>query len=121
MYDEPEKVLCDNGTEFNSIPSKELTTPSCHPQGNSVLERFHKELAVMSRVHNTTPDIAVQFLRTQQSKLLFYSALKMNFTEPTICSFRYGGRQCNKDELVWRHVENRSRKKIRFRYFIHSN
>ena len=111
MYDEPEKVLCDNGTEFNSIPSKKLTTPSCHPQGNSVLERFHKELAVMSRVHNTTPDIAVQFLRTQQSKLLFYSALKMNFTEPTICSFQYEGRQFNKDELVWRHVEKRSKKK----------
>ena len=26
MYDEPEIVLCDNGTDFNTIPSKKLTT-----------------------------------------------------------------------------------------------
>ena len=86
-FDEPLYVLCDNGGEFEGIKTEKLTTPSNHPQSNSILERFHKKMAVMCRVHECTPDAAVKFLRTHQSKLTFFSALKTKFSDATACPF----------------------------------
>jgi len=111
IFDEPEHVLCDNGGEFEEIQTDKLTTPSNHPQANSVLERFHKELAVMSRVHNCTPEIAVKYLRSQQSKLVFFSALKIRHSDSTCCPVAANERVFHEHELVWRHVPRRSRKK----------
>lgn len=52
-YGIPEKILSDQGSEFiNSVMNsiyqwlniKKITTAPYHPQGNGVLERFHREL-----------------------------------------------------------------------------
>ena len=111
IFGEPDQILCDNGGEFEGIQTDKLTTPSNHPQANSVLERFHKELAVMCRVHNCTPEFAVQHLRSHQSKLMFFSSIKVKYSEPAICPFTYGVRIFNEYELVWKHVPRRGRKK----------
>ena len=110
-FNKPTHILCDNGGEFEGIQSDKLTTPSNHPQANSILERFHKELAVMCRVHNCTPDVAVKFLRSHQSKLVFFSALKIKFSDSTACPLVHKERVFHGDELVWRHIPRRSRKK----------
>jgi len=113
LFAEPDNIVCDNGGEFGKIPENlKLSTPANHPQANSCLERFHKELAVMCRVHNCSPDEAVKYLRSHQSKLIFFSDFKIKFSEAAICLFDYHhGREFNENELVWRHVPRRKRKK----------
>ena len=97
-FDEPTHILCDNGGEFEDIQTDKVTTPSNHSQANSILERFHKDLTVMCRVHDCTPDVAVQFLRSHQSKLTFFSTLKIKYSEPAICPFTYSGRVFQSDD-----------------------
>mmetsp|Transcript_1800 Transcript_1800/g.2420 ORF Transcript_1800/g.2420 Transcript_1800/m.2420 type:complete len:341 (-) Transcript_1800:7-1029(-) len=112
LFNEPDHIICDNGGEFEKIPDHlKLKTPANHPQANSMLERFHKELAVMWRVHNCTPGKAVKYLISHQSKLIFFSDFKIKFSESTICPFTYHGREFNENELVWRHVLRSKRKK----------
>ena len=65
----------------------------------------------MCRIHNCNPDKAVKYLRSHQSKLIFFSDLKVKFGEAAICSFDFSVRQFNEYELVWRHVPRRARRK----------
>ena len=112
LYLAPHKIVCNNGGKFEKIPEDlKLSAPANHPQANSVLERFHRELGVMCRVHNCNPDEAVKYLRSHQSKLIFFSDIKVKFGEAAICSFDFSVRQFNEYELVWRHVPRRARRK----------
>ena len=65
----------------------------------------------MCTVHHCTPAVAVQFLRTHQSKLIFCSDFKFKVGEADVCPFDVTVRQFNENELVWRHVPRRSRRK----------
>ena len=60
----PDRINCDNETTLTSIPHGKVTpTPVNHPQGNAMVERMHKELGVACRVHETTPEKAVAYLK----------------------------------------------------------
>ena len=65
----------------------------------------------MCRVHHCTPDKAVKHMMSHQSKLIFYSALKIKFSDSTACPFARTERVFQEHELVWRHIPRRARKK----------
>ena len=71
QFGEPEFVLSDRGSEFNFLPDDRLRTSAEHPEGNSKLERFHKELIKISRVHGLPPMHAVRYLQTDEKRSLF--------------------------------------------------
>ena len=71
QFGEPEFVLSDRGSEFNFLPGHRLRTSAEHPEGNSKLERFHKELIKISRVHGLPPMHAVRYLQTDEKRSLF--------------------------------------------------
>ena len=111
VFAEPECLLSDNGPEFNSIETPRHKTAANHPQGNSVLERFHKELGAQSRIHNCSPVEAVQYLRTHQQRLLFYSGLKIKYSDSSLAVFDFQLREFEINDLVWRHIPRRSQSK----------
>ena len=81
--------MCDNGPEFNYIEGDKILSPSDHPQANSILERFHRELAKMCRIHNCSPVQAVKYLRSLQSKVMLFSELKIRFSEQSMSIIDY--------------------------------
>ena len=62
-YLEPESLFSDNGKEFALIKTERNTTPANFPRPNGKIERFHKELGKLIRIHNTTPDNTVNLLQ----------------------------------------------------------
>jgi hypothetical protein len=68
----PKTVLSDRGGEFNNvIDVPHAKTSANHPESDGKLERFHKELANVSRVHGVPPTEAVQHLRTPEMLAMF--------------------------------------------------
>jgi hypothetical protein len=49
----PDLICCDNGPEFNLIPTQKIDNPSFHPQSNGILERLHREVGKLCRIHNS--------------------------------------------------------------------
>ena len=69
----PGRLLMDRGAEFGGISGFEVSrTAAYHPEGNGKLERFHKELANLSRVHKGSPVAAIRHYRTEEQRRLFY-------------------------------------------------
>ena len=66
----------------------------------------------MCRVHNCNPDEAVKYLRSHQSKLIFFSDLKNKVNEGAIFPFDFSVRQFNQNELVWRHAPKTLKRKF---------
>jgi len=112
LLGEPEILLHDGGGEFTLIEAenKEITA-AYHPQQNGILERWHKELGKISRIHQCTPKQAVKYLRTPQQKLLFFSELKLRYLDKTVSVIDYKVRVFKPHDLVWRTVPSRSRAK----------
>ena len=70
-YGEPRLYLSDQGGEFQSVDllAEHVTTASYHPMTNGKIERFHSTLAEQCRIHETTPEIAVKYLRNEQKRI----------------------------------------------------
>jgi hypothetical protein len=110
-FQEPIYVSCDNGPEFNLIPTQKVSNPSYHPQANSIVERFHLELGKQSRIHNITPDKAVHVLNSSDSKLQMSVYLNNEFHHVNMCIMEYTTRVFRYNDLVWRRVNRRARGK----------
>ena len=57
-YATPESLFSDNGKEFALMKTERNTTPANFPRPNGKIERFHRELGKLSRIHDTIPDNA---------------------------------------------------------------
>jgi hypothetical protein len=69
----PGRLLSDRGVEFDLITAiPRSRTAALHPEGNAVIERFHKELANLSRVHGISPVQAVTKYRTDEMRQRFF-------------------------------------------------
>ena len=68
LYGSPDFLIADNQFNFLNERYKILSTPSNHPQANGVLERFHKELGNMSRIHQCAPTQAVNVLKDKSNE-----------------------------------------------------
>ena len=73
----PESIFSDNGTEFNLINIPRHTTPANFPQPNGKLERLHKEIGKLCRIHSFDPTQAVSLLQTSVKKAIFYNGLQL--------------------------------------------
>lgn len=59
----PKKIHTDNEPSLKKIPHRNLdNSPVNWPQANGKVERLHRELAKLCRIHGTTPDKAVHYL-----------------------------------------------------------
>ena len=110
-YAEPKLISCDNGGEFELIKTTKIPHPSEHPQANGVIERFHKELGKLSRIHKETPDVAHRRLNTTESKLKFFAHLKNLHHDCFNSILTYETRTFQYNDLVWRRVAPRKRAK----------
>ena len=73
LYGKPKLLLSDNADELK-IPGVEHTSsPSNHPEANARLERMHKELGKLYRIHGVKPNEAVQFLWDHESLMVLCS------------------------------------------------
>ena len=71
-HGDPKWLLTDRGGEFGDVPNVvPLKTSSNHPQTDGKLERFHRELGNLSRIHKVDPTEAVKFYRTASMRRLF--------------------------------------------------
>jgi hypothetical protein len=77
------------GCELSLLDYRD-TTPANYPQANGKLERLHKEIGKLCRVHKILPDEAIMFLQTPLKKTIFLSGLKLKFSNESnfICSFK---------------------------------
>ena len=73
LFSKPESTFSDNGAEFNLIDIPRNTTPSNFPQPNGKLERLHKELGKLCRIHSVDPNQAISILQTSLKKAVFYN------------------------------------------------
>ena len=95
LLGEPDVLVYDGRPEFSEIKDllqekqKDNPSPAYHPQANGILERWHKELGKMCRIHNCSPPQAVKYLRTPQQKLMFYSQLKLKYLDASINVLEY--------------------------------
>ena len=103
----------DNAPEFTLLPTYRSTTPAYHPQANGSIERFHKEVGVMSRIHHTTPNPAVQHLRDNRFEALFFSGLKLKWSGEynNQFSFLRNLRHYEPLDMVWRLIPLKTRAK----------
>ena len=113
QFGEPEFVLSDRGSEFNFLPDDRLRTTAEHPEGHSKLERFHKELGKISRVHGLPPIHAVHYLQTDEKRSLFVNGRREQgrapeYVNPATSQVR---RLFVEVDLVLRHVPRRRRSK----------
>ncbi|GJL66747.1 MAG: hypothetical protein NPIRA05_17180 [Nitrospirales bacterium] len=61
----PTRIHTDNEVALKAIPHPNMTqSPIHYPQGNSKIERIHQELSTLSRIHNSTPDKVVRYLKS---------------------------------------------------------
>ena len=84
-----------------------------HPEGNSKLERFHKELAKMCRVHGLPPMAAVRYLQTDEKRALFVNDRRdqgkaLEYVDPATSQV---SRSFSEGDLVMRHDARRARGK----------
>ena len=71
---EPGRLLSDRGHEFGLIRDYPFSrTAAYHPEGNSVIEHFHKELANLCHIHKCSPMEAVKYYRTPEMRRVFYA------------------------------------------------
>ena len=77
LFQEPENIFSDNGKEFALITVNRNTTPADYPQANGKIERFHKELGKLCRIHNVLPGEAVTILQTSIKKAIFFNGLQL--------------------------------------------
>ena len=75
LYATPKAIFSDNGPEFSQIPVQRDTTPANYPQANGKLERLHRELGKLCRIHNSRPDVAITLLQTDLKKAIFLDGL----------------------------------------------
>jgi RNase H-like domain found in reverse transcriptase/Reverse transcriptase (RNA-dependent DNA polymerase) len=112
LYGSPQFILHDN--QFNFLPGNHISSPANHPQANATLERFHKELGNMCRVHQCRPTSAIKYLRTQKAKMLFYSELKVQALEvmdTQVVALVASPTVFKKIDLCYRKVQARARAK----------
>ena len=79
-FGQPKELLHDRGAEFNTIdhPSQRMTAAE-NPQANGKLERAHKEVANLSRVHGVDPDKAVKYYRKKEQRTAFFGGRRQQY------------------------------------------
>ena len=70
-------MFSDNVKEFALIKTESDTTPANFSRPNGKIERFHKALGKLSRIHKTTPDNTVNLLQTTARKATFLDGSKL--------------------------------------------
>jgi hypothetical protein len=112
LFEEPLLLSCDNGREFALIETVRIDNPSYHPQSNGVIERFHLELGKQSRIHDVSPDLAVQYINEKKSVRMFDEYLQ-NFRQDVepVCVLQIATRQFDYNSLAWKFVHSRGRAK----------
>ena len=112
LLGEPDILLHGGGGEFTLV---EATTKHIsaahHPQQNGILERWHKELGKMCRIHSCLPPQAVKYLRTPQQKLLFFSQMKLKYLDSTVSVLDIKIREFQPNDLVWRTIPHEKKAK----------
>ena len=112
LFSKPESIFLDNGTEFNLIDVPRNTTPSNFPQPNGKLERLHKELGKLCRIHSVDPNQAIAILQTSLKKALFYNGLNFSPIVDSDIYPNFAFSSLKKDsfeiyDLVYREVQSR--------------
>jgi hypothetical protein len=112
IFGVPGRLLSDRGVEFGLITGVQFSrTAAYHPEGNSLIERFHKELANLCRIHNCLPVDAVKFYRTDNMRQLFFQRDPVESKEVDYGAHGQVVRSFQVDDLVQRFVPRRSRTK----------
>ena len=113
-YATPESLFSDNGKEFALIETERNTTSANFPRPNGKIERFHRELGKLSRIHDTTPDNAVNLLQTTAKKAIFLGGLKLKFQPSDMGSMNLISSKPEKIQIykfVYREIQQRKRAK----------
>ena len=110
---EPDEILADNGHEFDLIDLPRRRTAVEHPQSNGKLERFHKELANLCRIHGVEPDRALQYYITPAMRDAFWGGIRRAAEEKAaqIEEGKGAARHFAQGDLVLRFASRRSRRK----------
>ena len=117
LFAVPESIFSDNGTEFNLINVPRHTTPANFPQPNGKLERLHKEIGKLCRIHSFDPTQAVSLLQTSVKKAIFYNGLQLAPVledEEALANFSFSSLKLESFQLydfVYREVQLRKRAK----------
>jgi hypothetical protein len=74
IFAEPKKFLSDQGGEFNEVHTlaQHVVTAAYRPMANGKLERLHREITHMCRVHKCDPVQALWYLRTDDMRNKLY-------------------------------------------------
>ena len=80
---------------------------------NGKIERFHRELGKMARIHQVPPDVAVIYIRTHEHRMKFFTHIAFdphNLPKPEVI---YDGNihDFKEGDIVWKFVPRISRKK----------
>ena len=117
LFAVPESIFSDNGTEFNLINVPRHTTPANFPQPNGKLERLHKEIGKLCRIHSFDPTQAVSLLQTLVKEAIFYNGLQLApvlENEEALANFSFSSLKPESFQLydfVYREVQLRKRAK----------
>ena len=110
-HQEPELISCDNGPEFGMIKTEKIDNPSFHPQANGVLERLHRELGKQCRIHGKNPEEIMEILNTVDANNMMKEFLQNEFLQTIATMTQCKTREFVYNDLLWRHVNRRSRGK----------
>jgi len=81
---------------------------------NGKIERFHSTLAEQCRIHETTPEIAVKYLRNEQKRIKFYKFIafpREDMPKPRRVYSDVKQHHFEIGQLVWKFIPKNSRKK----------
>ena len=115
----PESIFSDNGTEFNliNICPKIHNTSKLSTIIYGKLERLHKEIGKLCRIHSFDPTQAVTLLQTSVKKAIFYNGLQLApvlENEEALANFSFSSLKPESFQLydfVYREVQLRKRAK----------
>jgi hypothetical protein len=113
----PKVLVSDNEDALLQLPHpNKAPGPIHYPQGQGMVERLHKELDKLSRIHKTTPDRAVAIYNTNlplggEDDGISSMPVAEHSGNVQFASTDYDGRFLKPGDLVHPRVPRRSRKK----------
>ncbi|MEL7340582.1 MAG: hypothetical protein AAGM67_08865, partial [Bacteroidota bacterium] len=111
----PKTLRCDNETALKRLPHDNVVPGPVHyPQTQSKVERLHKELAKLCRIHKCSPDVAVNHYNVAAPSGGGDAALAISDHDHGLVAFsneHYKGRELKVGDLVFKKAPARSRLK----------
>ena len=111
----PKEIRCDNELALVRIPHpKVIAGPIHHPQSQAKVERLHKELSKLCKIHDCLPDVAVNHYNAREPSgggvLILADPLGNSVLD--LADWKdYDGRTLKVGDLVWKKAPPRSRDK----------